>query len=181
MKSNQKFSNSIDIISEFIEIMSLHGSRMNEIQTRFEVLSDYAHPDLTIIMPTYRKDREFYGKDGWWQIIKQNKEELPDLKVMAPLFYGDQSKIAVHFTVVATHSGDFIGIPLRGKVVETEMVYLFKFSSGKLIEIRALADAFNLILQAGQAVVQRNQKEEIDQYLNVLRNIGLIPRFRIDQ
>ncbi|WP_368077056.1 ester cyclase [Rhodococcus sp. W8901] len=56
-------------------------------------------------------------------------------------------------TFVATHTGEFLGIPATGRRIEFDEVLIMRVSAGRITEVWALADELSLLEQLG-AVVQ---------------------------
>jgi hypothetical protein len=67
-------------------------------------------------------------------------------------------------------------MPSTGKKIVNESVYLFKFKEDKLIELRVVSDTLTIFMQLGQAIILRNEQEQIDEYIKILRNLGLLPK-----
>ncbi|MHA2033001.1 MAG: ester cyclase, partial [Candidatus Kariarchaeaceae archaeon] len=86
------------------------------------------------------------------------------------------SSIAVRVIYRATHAALMLGMPSTGKKIVNESVYLFKFKEDKLIELRVVSDTLTIFMQLGQAIILRNEQEQIDEYIKILRNLGLLPK-----
>ena len=71
----------------------------------------------------------------------------PQLTLDEVMSQGD--KVACHFTMRATHSGDFMGIPATGKEITLPGITILRYSGGKCVERWNQADLLGLMQQLG--------------------------------
>ncbi|MHA2252079.1 MAG: ester cyclase [Candidatus Kariarchaeaceae archaeon] len=165
-----------EIILKWIDLYSIRESNFEEIKRKFKEFEKYVHQNFVLIMLPYREKTEFHGIDGLWQHLKENKEGLPDVNMEVLDMYGEHSSIAVRTILRATHTGLILGISPSGKKIQGESVLLFKFEGNKIKEIRVVTDALTIFMQVGQAILLKNEQEQIDGYLENLIKLGLLPK-----
>ena len=67
------------------------------------------------------------------------------MKVIILDGFGDQNKIAIRWTLKATHEKDFADIPATHKKFETQGVDIFHFEGDKIKEAWTLSDMSVLV------------------------------------
>jgi predicted ester cyclase len=58
-------------------------------------------------------------------------------------------KVVVRTVMSGTHTGEFMGIPPTGRNISVQQVHIFRISSGKVTEHRAVRDDLGMMLQLG--------------------------------
>ena len=83
------------------------------------------------------------------QIIKSFYEAFPDSThdIKAVIAEGDM--VAVRFTQVSTHTGDYEGIPPTGKKISVECQHMFRLANGKIAEAWLVEDNLGMMMQLG--------------------------------
>lgn len=72
---------------------------------------------------------------------------FPDAKLSLDEVVGEGDKVAVRYTVDATHQGEFNGIPATEKTVKFTGITILRFSGGKCVERWNQGDMFGLLRQ----------------------------------
>jgi len=57
--------------------------------------------------------------------------------------------VDVRFTLRGTHTGDFMGMPPTGRVIEIQAIALLSVTDGRVTQLRAIFDRFGLMQQLG--------------------------------
>jgi steroid delta-isomerase-like uncharacterized protein len=89
---------------------------------------------------------------GWKedkQFIAAVNNAFPDLHNNIVDMVAEGDKVAVRFNVIATHKGEFLGIPPSGKKVSFGGTAFLTISDGKVSEEWATADMMGLMQQIG--------------------------------
>jgi len=83
------------------------------------------------------------------QVIKSYYEAFPDSThdIKAVIAEGDM--VAVRFTQVSTHTGDYEGIPPTGKKISVECLHMFRLANGKIAEAWLVEDNLGMMMQLG--------------------------------
>jgi steroid delta-isomerase-like uncharacterized protein len=77
-----------------------------------------------------------------WSAFSDNRIELEGM-----IEEGD--KVAARFTMTATHSGDFMGIPATGKKIAMSGITMVRVANGKIAERWSSADMLGMMQQLG--------------------------------
>ena len=73
---------------------------------------------------------------------------FPDLRITIRDMQ-EQDRVAARFSVEATHTGDFVGIPPTGRRVRVTGIEIALISRGQLVEEHANTDGLGLMKQLG--------------------------------
>ena len=85
-------------------------------------------------------DEEVTGLENFKQWVDEHLSAFPDMKVTILDGFGDQNKIAIRWTLNATHEKDFADFPATHKKFETQGVDIFHFEGDKIKEAWTLSD-----------------------------------------
>jgi predicted ester cyclase len=73
---------------------------------------------------------------------------FPDLRITIRDMQED-NRVVARYSVEATHTGDFVGIPPTGKRVRITGIAIARISNGQLVEEHASTDGLGLMKQLG--------------------------------
>ena len=74
---------------------------------------------------------------------------FPDLRFEALDTVADGEKVAVHFQITGTHTGEFQGIPATGRSMQVQGMTILQFRDGKVTERWNQLDQMSLLQQLG--------------------------------
>ncbi|MCA1006143.1 ester cyclase [Rhodococcus hoagii] len=74
---------------------------------------------------------------------------FPDFRLVVRDRIVQGDVVVTHATFVATHTGDFLGIPATGRRIEFDEVLIMRVRDGLITEVWALADELSLLGQLG--------------------------------
>lgn len=77
---------------------------------------------------------EARGLDQFKQWVAEDLSAFPDMKVSILDDFGEQNKVAIRWSLKATHEKDFADFPATHKKFETEGVDIFHFEGDKIKE-----------------------------------------------
>ncbi len=83
---------------------------------------------------------EVRGIEEFKKWVSEDLSAFPDMKVTIVDDFGDQNKMAVRWTLKATHEKDFADFPATHKKIETRGVEILYFEGDKIKEAWTLAD-----------------------------------------
>jgi len=83
------------------------------------------------------------------QIITGMRTAFPDLYFATDDMVAEGDKIAIHYTMTATHKGEFMGIPATGKKVNVSGISIVHFKDGKMVESWGNMDDLGMMQQLG--------------------------------
>jgi steroid delta-isomerase-like uncharacterized protein len=70
--------------------------------------------------------------------------------------FGSDDRVVVRWTLHATHTGPFAGLPPTQKKAEVRGISLYRLRDGKITETRNMADLFALFTQLGTIQQKQN-------------------------
>lgn len=83
------------------------------------------------------------------QSIGAFRAGFPDMRVTVDDVLGEGDQAVVRYTIHATHTGSFYGIPPTGKAVTMTGISIYRLVGGKLAESWVQYDQFGLMQQLG--------------------------------
>ncbi len=86
---------------------------------------------------------------------------------------GDE--VSLFYRITFTHSREYIGIPATRKRISISAFHHIRFKNGKIIELAFLQDTHKILRELGQTIVEQNEKEKVQAYLDNLRRLKIIP------
>jgi C-1 hydroxylase len=89
------------------------------------------------------------GIDGYRQHFARLTTAFPDLHITIDHIFGVNDQVAARFTVEATHTGDFGGIPPTGRPVRVTIIAIVRITRGQIVLEHANSDALGLLKQLG--------------------------------
>jgi predicted ester cyclase len=91
---------------------------------------------------------------GIKEFRRQNTEAggaaaFPDFQIIIDEMFADANKVAVRYSVEATHKGEFMGVRGTGKKVNWNAIVLFEMYNDKIKESWTCEDTLGLMQQIG--------------------------------
>ena len=74
---------------------------------------------------------------------------FPDVKIMPDFLMAEGDKVAMRWTMTATHTGEWMGIPATGKRMEMTGITIARVADGKLAEVWFETDSMGMMQQLG--------------------------------
>lgn len=104
------------------------------------------HADDVVV---HSAGRELSGIDAvledWWKQL----EAIPDLEDTIDMLIADGDRVAVRYTTIGTHEGEFLGIEPTGETVEVTSMAVVQVADGQIVELWNHPDRFGLFQQLG--------------------------------
>jgi steroid delta-isomerase-like uncharacterized protein len=89
-------------------------------------------------------------KEGTLEFFRMLLGAFPDMRMEVENLIASGDKTVARVQVVATHQGEFIGVPPTGNRVEMELIDIMRFDgAGQVCEHRGVADMLSLMQQIG--------------------------------
>jgi steroid delta-isomerase-like uncharacterized protein len=101
-----------------------------------EAANDFVTPDIVY----HGMGEEVRNLAEFKQWVEEDLSAFPDMKVTILDDFGEQNKVAIRWTLNATHEKDFADFPATHKNFETRGVDIFHFEGGKIKEAWTIAD-----------------------------------------
>jgi steroid delta-isomerase-like uncharacterized protein len=89
------------------------------------------------------------GIDAWKQLARNYFNGFPDLRLIETELIGENDTVVARWTWRGTQSGDFMGIPATGKVVEASGMGLYRIADGKIAYEWVCEDNLGMMQQLG--------------------------------
>jgi steroid delta-isomerase-like uncharacterized protein len=83
---------------------------------------------------------EVRGLEEFKKWVSEDLSAFPDMKITILDNFGDQNKIAIRWTLNATHAKDFADFPATHKKFETQGVEILHFEGDKIKEAWTISD-----------------------------------------
>lgn len=106
----------------------------NERKT--EAAKNFVTPDLVY----HGMGEEVRSLADFKRWVAEDLTAFPDMKITVVDDFGDQDKVAVRWTLEATHDKDFAGFPATHKKFESQGVEIFHFEGDKIKEAWTISD-----------------------------------------
>ena len=95
-----------------------------------ELAKNFVTPDIIY----HGMGEEVRSLEEFKQWVAEDLSAFPDMKVTILDEFGEQNKIAIRWTLKATHEKDFADFPATHKKFETQGVDIFHFEGDKIKE-----------------------------------------------
>ena len=89
------------------------------------------------------------GPEGFKAYVSAFRAAFPDLHATIEDQIAQDDRVAMRFTVRATHKGEFQGIPPTGKQITLSGINIQRFVDGKIVENWVSLDALGMLQQLG--------------------------------
>ena len=106
-----------------------------------ELVADDA-PFYTPASPT-----PLYGAEGYLSVVHWMRQSFPDVQWKLEEMVADEDKVAVRWTLTATHDGEFMGLAPTGKKIKTTVMNFYYFNKDGKITNDIAADGMIGILR----------------------------------
>jgi steroid delta-isomerase-like uncharacterized protein len=110
------------------------GEIFNERKT--DAAKNFVTPDIIY----HGVGEEVRGLEEFKKWVAEDLSAFPDMKVTIVDDFGEQNKIAIRWTLKATHEKDFADFPATHKKFETQGVEILHFEGDKIKEAWTLSD-----------------------------------------
>ena len=74
---------------------------------------------------------------------------FPCYELIAEDMFAEEDKVAVRFTLRATHRGEFMGIPATGRQIAVPGIIIYRLADGKIADHWLQVDSVALMQQLG--------------------------------
>ena len=101
-----------------------------------EVAKNFVTPDIIY----HGVGEEVRGLEEFKKWVAEDLSAFPDMKVTIVDDFGEQNKIAIRWTLKATHEKDFADFPATHKKFETQGVEILHFEGDKIKEAWTVCD-----------------------------------------
>lgn len=125
---------------------SFAGQQQDWDRRDSEALTRRHAEDGTIVSPIFGTVE---GREEILESYVSLFETFPDWRYVGQRLLIDGARVAQEFTVDATHSGTFMGLPPSGRRFEIRGVILFEMADGLIAHERRYYDFTGLLIQLG--------------------------------
>lgn len=101
-----------------------------------EMVKNFVTPDIIY----HGMAEEVRSLEEFKRWVAEDLSAFPDMKVTILDDFGEQNKVAIRWTLKATHEKDFADFPATHKKFETRGVDIFHFEGDKIKEAWTLCD-----------------------------------------
>lgn len=86
---------------------------------------------------------------GWQDVVRQNHEAFPDLRVHILVQIAENDLVATRWRFEATQTGSYLGHPASGRRAVWSGVQIDRFADGRIVESWVDWDKYGLFAQLG--------------------------------
>jgi steroid delta-isomerase-like uncharacterized protein len=97
----------------------------------------------------FHSTTEERGIAAYAALTDRLRAAFPDMQFTVQDVVASDDRVAVRWTMEATHRGPLVGIPATGKRVEQRANVIYRFEDGKIAEGWALVDQVGMLRQLG--------------------------------
>ncbi|MCE7736520.1 MAG: ester cyclase [Candidatus Heimdallarchaeota archaeon] len=138
---------------------------------------DVVHPNYSPgEIPVKMTQNVNIGKDEFRKRIKYINDGIPDLKYVIRSMITENDEVIVHHDVFATNQGGVWSFPPSNTQAKFLGFHRLKFKDNKIIKVWLVFDTFKAFSDWGQALIKKNDKKEIEKYMQDLRERGILPK-----
>ncbi len=121
----------------------------NEIMNegKLNVIEEIMSPNFAFRIPTLPEP--IRGHEGMRQFVTGLRNAFPDIKFTVEREIAEADKVASRWRIVATHKGEFLGVPPTGNYVQDQGLDIFRIANGKIAEIWVNENDLGLMQQLG--------------------------------
>ena len=101
-----------------------------------ELAKNFVTPDIIY----HGAGEEVRSLEEFKKWVSEDLSAFPDMKVTVLDVFGEQNKIAIRWTLQATHERDFAGFPATHKKFEAQGVEILRFEGDKIKEAWTVCD-----------------------------------------
>ena len=103
---------------------------------KIEMTNNYVTPDIIY----HGMAEEVRGLEEFKRWVAEDLSAFPDMKITIVEDFGEENKLAIRWTLQATHDKDFADFPATHKKFETQGVDIFHFEGDKIKEAWTICD-----------------------------------------
>jgi steroid delta-isomerase-like uncharacterized protein len=89
------------------------------------------------------------GPEAFKVTIRRMRASFPDLEYSLDEMIAEDDKVAVCWTMHATHRGEYLGVAPTGRQIRLRAIVVMTFRDGKVVGRRGVVDQFGLLKQLG--------------------------------
>ncbi len=115
-------------------------------QNNLSVADEIVAADCVLHIPPYP---DIHTLEGYKQFVTTNSTAFPDGQYTIEELIAEGDKVAVRWTTLGTHTGEFMGLPPTGKQVKVTAIVIDRIAEGKIVEEWANVDFLGLMQQLG--------------------------------
>jgi steroid delta-isomerase-like uncharacterized protein len=130
------------------EIKEFYRRAVEEIwhKGNLTVVDELVPTDFVIHRAT---GEHIHGPEDFKQFVSATRSAFPDVHFTIDDILVEGDKVAVRWTMTATHKGELRGIPPTGKKVTIWGISMYRIVGGKFVEIWERYDTLGLMQQLG--------------------------------
>ena len=106
----------------------------------FDRLGEFVVDDVEV-------NGEIQGLESYVAGLRTVVSAFPDYRWDIQHLFVDSPWVSAHFTDTGTHRGEFLGIPATGRQVRTQEFSVYRFGTGRIVEVWVAADNLSVLEQ----------------------------------
>ncbi|MEV0180186.1 ester cyclase [Streptomyces sp. NPDC050625] len=115
-------------------------------ETVAKAIDEFVAPDVHFHAPVPMGATGAEALKRVWEVLLR---AFPDIHVAVEETITEGDKVVSRNTVTGTHRGEYQGLPPTGKTVTYNEIFIFRFTDGRITEIRGIVDVLAQLRQLG--------------------------------
>ena len=123
----------------------------------FDVFDEVVAPDVVDHDPAPEQGP---GPEGYKEMFRNMRSAFPDMEVTPEHMIATEDDVALAYTIVGTHDGEFLGVAPTGKRITSRGVQIGRFEEGRLVERWGSSDQLAILQQLGAEPQTHGERTE---------------------
>jgi steroid delta-isomerase-like uncharacterized protein len=133
--------------SDTVTIDRLHAAvNSGDLGAVTKVIDEFVAPDVLFRAPVPMGATGAEALKRVWEVLLR---AFPDIHVTAEEKVAEGDRIVSRNRVTGTHRGEYQGLRPTGKSVSYDEIFIFRFTDGRITEIRGVVDVLTQLRQLG--------------------------------
>ncbi|MEU6068747.1 ester cyclase [Streptomyces sp. NPDC047082] len=111
-----------------------------------KAIDEFVAPDVLFDAPVPMGATGAEALKRVWEVLLR---AFPDIHVVVEETITEGDKVVSRNTVTGTHRGEYRGLPPTGKTVTYSEIFIFRFTDGRITEVRGVVDVLAQLRQLG--------------------------------
>ena len=168
--------------------MDVEGPKKKALDFLIEAYQNRNHDILKdILHPEYQPDNSTEtvghimgfdfspGLDKVKERLNAINKGIDNLKFEILDILANEDTVHIVYFMKARHIGTYLGVPATQKEFKALGLHFFKFKDGLIYRIGIIQDHYKVLLDLSKAVLDQNEEDKIQEYIDNLRKLKLTP------
>jgi steroid delta-isomerase-like uncharacterized protein len=122
------------------------------------IIKELMVPEFVRYSPSITID--IHSLEEFSEFVRTLHSSLPDIHLSIEESYAAGDRVIIRYLMMATHPGEFMGMPATGNKLGTSGILIFHIENGKVTEIREEYDSVGFMQQLGMEIKPKEAKKQ---------------------